>query len=157
MMWRSAEAVTADQAAQEEVDAEVSLAGPVQPSDGRFSDFAQRLRDAAASGLRSTRRFWTRVEIEDIRLDGESSDPDLVILLRTRKRPEALYALRAKVSEYAPEENDPESWAGYIHDEVMEAVDADARGCLNRLVPLPGWTCSPGRNVRRSALAGLSR
>ena len=28
-----------------------------------------------------------------------------------------------KISDHHPEEHDPESWAGYIHDEVMEAID----------------------------------
>jgi len=51
-----------------------------------------------------------RVTQEHIRLDGEASDPDLVILLRTAERPDALYGLRAKVSEHHPAENGPDSW-----------------------------------------------
>ncbi len=119
--------------AREPVGAEHSLrascavvipTGPAEQRDRRFSEFAQRLRDAAATGLSSTRAFWTDVTIEDIRLEGDTSDPDLVILLRTADFPDAVYRLRVKISEYHPEENDPESWAGYIHDQVMEAVDA---------------------------------
>ncbi len=102
----------------------VAVGGPIDPGDGRFAEFALRLRDVAASALGNTSTFWTRVTIEDVRLEGPAGDPSLVILLETEDYPGSLYGLRAKVSEYHPEQGEPDRWAGYIHDEVMEAVDA---------------------------------
>jgi hypothetical protein len=102
----------------------VDVVGPIDRNDGDFSEFALRLRDVAASALSNTRAFWTKVAIEDIHLEGPVADPSLVILLRVKEHPGAVYGLRAKVSGYDPEEGDPESWSGYIHDEVMAAVDA---------------------------------
>lgn len=103
--------------------------------DGPFSEFAVRLRDVAAVALRNTGAFWTKVTIEDVYLEGPAADPRLVIRLQTDEHPGSLYGLRAKVSDYHPEDGDPDSWAGYIHDEVMEAVDAapglpDPRGAV---------------------------
>lgn len=102
----------------------VPIVVPAASDDGPFSDFAVELRDVAAVALSNTGAFWTKVTIEDVYLDGPSADPRLVILLKTREHPASLYGLRATVSDYHPEDGDPESWAGYIHDEVMEAVDA---------------------------------
>jgi hypothetical protein len=94
-------------------------------SDDAFPEFALRLRDVAAHDLRSTRYFFTAVKVEDVRLEGPAGDPSLVVLLRTEDHPGHLYGLRARVSDYHPDEGDPGKWAGYIHDQVMEAVDAD--------------------------------
>ena len=102
----------------------VDVVGPIDREDGDFSDFALRLRDVAAGALSNTGAFWTKIAIEDIHLEGPVGDPSLVILLRVKEHPGAVYGLRAKVSGYDPERGDPESWSGYIHDEVMEAVDA---------------------------------
>jgi hypothetical protein len=97
----------------------------VGAGDGGFSEFALRLRDIAASDLRSTRYFLADVTIHEVRLEGPRDDPSLVILLHTEDHLGSLYGLRAKVSEYHPDEGDPDRWAGYLHDQVMEAVDAD--------------------------------
>ena len=98
---------------------------PSDRDDRGFSEFALRLRDVAASALHSTGAFWTKIAIEDVRLEGVSADPSLVIVLQAKEHPGFLYCLRAKVSDYHPEEGDPDSWRGYIHHQVMEAVDAD--------------------------------
>ena len=103
----------------------MEIVGPVVPNEERFSQLALRLRDTAAAALRSTGGFWFRVLIEEVALDGPPTDPNLVILLRTEQHPGALYGLRAKVSWYGAENDDPESWLHTIHDQVMEAVDAD--------------------------------
>ena len=92
--------------------------------DGPFSEVAVQLRDVAAVALSNTGAFWTKVTSEDVQLEGPAADPHLVILLRTEEHPASLYGFWAKVSDYHPENGDPDSWAGYIHDEVMEAVDA---------------------------------
>lgn len=99
-------------------------------------------------------QFWNPVDVEEVRLEGGYPATDLVVLLRLRERPRVLYGLRTTLSAWdfprtgLPEPT-PSGWAGWVFNDIMEAVDA---GPGLRVRP-PGDTVSSGSISMRTESA----
>src|SRR2546421_2024862 len=89
------------------------------------SSFARGLRDALQTALERTSDFWTPIAVLSVHVEGVPPHEELVLQFRTQDGPTGqVYGVRLPVSEYAESGDDPTDWRGYLHDEVMELVDA---------------------------------
>src|SRR5436305_1838901 len=74
-------------------------------------------------------QFWNPVDVQEVRLQGGHPATELIVLLRLRERPQTLYRLRTKLSDWdfpkagLPEPT-PSGWATWVYNDIMEAVDA---------------------------------
>ena len=84
---------------------------------------------AILRGMLPSPHFFFPITVEDIRLEGGHPTTRLVVMLRMTERPERLYGLFTVLSDWDFERaglgaTTPSGWAGWLHDAVMEAVDA---------------------------------
>ena len=80
--------------------------------------------------------FFTPITVDEVRLEDGHPRTRLVVLLRQADRPATLYGLVTVLSEWdfpgaGLGEVTPRAWAGWLHDLIMETVDADPE------LPLP--------------------
>ncbi len=88
-------------------------------------EVARILREALPSP-----HFFTPITVDEIRLEGGYPTTRLVVLLRERAHPDIVYGLMTVLSEWDfPRAGlgavTPLQWAAWVHDLIMETVDAD--------------------------------